>query len=181
MRLVYWSLAAIVLAAAIHIGLVLYTPRQEMSERIARAASAEGMNSFRVAGTEARDVLGYNGGGGVYGFCPFDLSQGKLVLDANLPSTLWALTIYSARGNHVYSVNSRQAGVDSFQLSVKQPPDLVTQITTDTETGALNDGWQVETAERKGLIVVWAMVDGEFKRAAIEKEMARTRCSIAAK
>jgi uncharacterized membrane protein len=100
------------------------------------------------------------------------------MFDALMPATLWSLTIYSAHGNNLYSVNSRKP-VDNFQIGVKKAPDF-TQITADAENGPINDGWQVETSEDRGLIVVWAAISEPFQRSAIEKDLARSTCRIAA-
>jgi len=181
MRFVYWVIVTAFIAGLVHVGLVLVRPRAEMAGRIEVAAASKGMNALVVATGEAERVLGYRAGDAAYAFCPFDLSGGRLVFDALMPSTLWTLTIYSARGQSVYSVNSRQAGVDNFQISVRKAPDLLTQLTADPEAGTINDGWQVETSENKGLIVVWAEVPEDYQRASIEKDLARSSCALASK
>lgn len=177
-RFLYWILAGVLVAAIVHIGVVLFLPRQEMNGMIAMAAAANGVNALTVDGPETESILGYQAGDSVYAFCPFDLGGGKLVLDALMPATLWSLTIYSQRGDSVYAVNSRQAGVDNFQISVRKADSLLAQITDDVESGGINDGWQVRTAEDSGLIVIWAAVAEPFQRAAIAKDLARSSCRI---
>jgi uncharacterized membrane protein len=177
-RLLYWSIAAVLVAIAVHIGLVIFMPRQEMSERLALAAGGSTMNALTVKSDGAREILGYHPGDSVYAFCPFDLQGGQLVFDALMPATLWAITIYSGRGETLYSVNSRQAGVDNFQISVNKAPDFLTQVTSDVDTGEINDGWQVKTSQDKGLIVVWAATSEPFQRSSVAKDLARSRCYL---
>jgi uncharacterized membrane protein len=180
-RLLYWLFAVLLVAVIVHISLVIFLPRREMAARIESASAVKGINALTVADKDAASILGYSAGESVYAFCPFDLKNGDLVLDALMPATLWALTIYSARGTNVYSVNNRQAGVDNFQISVRKAPDFLTQVTADVDKGAINDGWQVETNEDRGLIVLWAAVSESFQRGAIEKDMARSSCHSVAK
>jgi uncharacterized membrane protein len=179
-RILYWALTVLCIAVAVHVGLVIFWPRHEMNQRIDLASATNGVNALTVGGPNAGSILGYHAGDAAYAFCPFDLKDGKLVFDALMPATLWSLTIYSAHGNNLYSVNSRQAGVDNFQIGVKKAPDFLTQITADAENGPINDGWQVETSEDRGLIVVWAAISEPFQRSAIEKDLARSTCRIAA-
>jgi uncharacterized membrane protein len=179
-RLLYWVFATLLIAVIVHVSLVIFVPRRDMGQRIALASEAKGVNALIVGGPESGAILGYHAGDAAYAFCPFDLAKGKLVFDAVMPATLWSLTIYSARGENVYSVNSRQAGVDTFQISVKRAPDFLTQITADVESGEINDGWQVQTSEDRGLIVVWAAIAESFQRSAVEKELNRSKCYIVA-
>jgi uncharacterized membrane protein len=179
MRLIYWMAVTACVALIVHIGVVIFLPRQEMSRRIDVAAARNGINALTVWGPDAQAVLGYHPGDAVYAFCPFDLRDGRLIFDALMPATKWTVTIYSARGGVLYAVNSRQAGVDNFQLSVRRAPDFLTQITAEADSG-INDGWQVSATEDRGLIVVWAAAQEPFQRSAIAKDLARSRCSLEA-
>ncbi len=179
-RLLYWAFSILLVAVVVHTAMVLFLPRKEMQERIALAAANMGMNKLTVGGPDVSRILGYHEGDAAYAFCPFDISKGKLVFDALMPAALWSLTIYSSRGNNVYTVNSRQAGVDNFQISVRKAADLLTQLTADVESGPINDGWQVRTSEDRGLVVVWTAIAEPFQRVAIEKDLSRSTCSIVA-
>lgn len=179
MRVAYWLAVVTTIAVITHIGMILYLPRVEMSRKIERAAAGEGFNAWTVVRENPQEVLGYDGGDAVYAFCPFDLTEGQLVVDAFMPAGLWSLSIYSARGNSVYAVNSRQAGVDNFQLTVRKAPGLISQIVGDADANAIKDGWQVETAEDRGMVVVWATVPEPYERPSVEADLARSSCRIA--
>src|SRR5437764_14341308 len=88
-RILTWLLATALFAAMIHIAYVLFAPPYEMSRLIGQSIKTAGINNFSVLDADAQELIHKESSGtAVVGLCPFDLSQGSLVLDAALSDTV---------------------------------------------------------------------------------------------
>ncbi len=108
-RIFYWLGVFVLGAVVAHLSFVLFMPRHE-----ARALQAEllrdlGGNSFHVLqGTLLRRLVRHPLPDASYGVCVLDLDSDRGVsLQGPDLRTLWALTIYSPRGDVIYAITDR--------------------------------------------------------------------------
>jgi uncharacterized membrane protein len=183
MARLYWLSVAIVAAIAAHAAFVLYVPAYVFSSRIARMAADHGDNRFFILPPEAQAQL-FPGlpRHGVTGICLFDVSRGDVTLSANLPDGFWITTIYTDKGEPIYSVNNRQSGSNVFAVSLSLAPDFIDMViqATDKERPEIDSGWTVLSPEPRGLAVVWHPLTDAAQRAITAASMEQTQCNVAA-
>lgn len=180
MRHVFWAAAALLAAIAAHAAFVLYVPGWWFSRGVDRLAVAHGANSFFILTEEEQaKLLPGLPRSGVTGLCVFDVSQGDVTFEANLPEGFWITTIYSDRAEPIYSVNNRQSGADAFSVSLSRAPGLIEQIirSTDGERPEIDSGWTVNSPSEKGLAVVWYPAAEPGMHAIAAEAVARSRCA----
>jgi uncharacterized membrane protein len=171
----FWIAATLVFAAVVHIAYVLYAQRIEMNGFINEAvASAE---QSPVSGEAALKVLpnGLSQNAVAY-MCSFDLANGAFQFSASMPEGLWVVSVYTSAGENIFAVNDQQAGTQAFTITVKQQRALGGLFAPGDETGRAGEEWHVESAEQKGLVLIWADVDQGAKRPHIEEALRKSVC-----
>jgi len=173
----FWAAGILVLAIIIHLSYVLFGPRFAMHGFEAEAASyAGGINRMRVLdAAQSAGFFGASSPQAVTAVCAFDLSDGDVMLHAAFSGSPWTLMIYAARGNAIYSVNDAQAGSSEVTIRIRRVTGL-TRLLGDDEAGTVNDGWRVETAETRGLAVLWSPIAEPALRRRSEEALRQSYC-----
>lgn len=175
----FWIAVALAAAVAAHAGFVLFVPGYVFSAEIARMTKTQGSNHFFIlpAVDQARLFPGLPRNG-VTGICLFDVTDGGVTLSANLPEGFWITTIYSDKGETLYSVNNRQSGSDVFNVSLSRAPGLIEMLiqSTDKERPEIDSGWTVQSPEPQGLALVWYPLTDAALRGPAEQAMSRSSC-----
>ncbi len=145
---------------------------------------ANGVNNFFIL-DDAQQAQLFPGlpRAGVTGVCLFDVSGGDVTFSANLPDGFWITTIYTDKAEPIYSVNNRQSGADTFNVSLSKAPSVLDQImqATQKEKAEIDTGWTVQSPEAKGLAVVWYPVAEPGLKSMAAKAVARSRCAVTPK
>ncbi len=178
MRRFYWFAAAVFLAMGVHAAFVLSMPAFVLERSIARISSEVGANSFFVLpAEEQRRLFPAYPPLSVIGACAFDVSRGPVDLSADMPSGFWTLTIYSSSGDVIYALNDTQAGTGRFTVNLKKAPSLLDMLsrTTADDPGTMS-GWNVSTAEPRGLAVLWQPVADAALRPSAVRNLGKTIC-----
>jgi uncharacterized membrane protein len=181
MRHLYWIITSLVLAIALHAGFVLAVPGYALQRSLASLVEEPGTNRFFIVPPEhqARLFPAYPASS-VFGACAYDVAQTAVALSASLPEGMWTLTIYSASGDAVYSLNDRQSGTNRFTVKLSLAPsllDMLSQVGGEDLSGAT--GWEVETPEPTGLALIWVPAQEKAMRRKLEDILAESRCSPA--
>jgi uncharacterized membrane protein len=97
-----------------------------------------------------------------------------------MPDTFWSLTLYSDKGADLYTINDRQAGSNTFKLTVKRAPGMLELLSGDqSETArALSDGWSVEIPEPTGIAVFWMALDYPEQRKLFTDILSGSSCTL---
>jgi uncharacterized membrane protein len=164
-----------VFAAVVHISYVLYAQRLELNGFIkAAAASSE---HTRLSSEVALKILpaGLAQDAAAY-MCPYDVTNGSFQFNASMPEGLWVVSIYTSAGDNIFAVNDQQAGAQAFTITVKKQRGLGGIFAPGDEAGRAGDEWHVESAEPKGLVLVWAAIDQDAKRPRIEQALQKSAC-----
>jgi uncharacterized membrane protein len=170
----FWIVATLVFTTVVHITYVLYAQRIEMNGFINEAAASDTPNEG------ALDLLptGLTQNSVTY-MCPFDLTGGAFKFNATMPEGPWVIAIYTKAGENIFAVSDRQAGAQIFTVTVKKQRGLGGIFAQGDDVARTDEEWQVESAEPKGLVLVWAAVnqDGEYRR--IENTVRKSVCKNA--
>lgn len=177
----FWIVGMLLLAVIIHLSYTLFGPRVAMGGIEAQAAQfAGGFNRMAVLDPqEQAALLEGTGPASVTAVCAYDLSQGDVTLRARMGSGPWTLTLHSARGINIYALNDAQAGAEQVTVTIKRISNLAALFGGDEEAGAINDGWRVETAETRGLAVLWTPLADAALKARIEADLRASSCATA--
>lgn len=182
MRHLFWVAVALVTAVAAHAAFALYVPGWMFSRAVDRMAASHGENSFFILTPDEQAGL-FPGlpRFGVTGLCVFDVAKGNVTFAANLPEGFWVTTIYTDKAETIYSVNNRQSGANTFNVSLSRAPSLIEQIVqaTDKERPEIDSGWTVMSPEPKGLVVVWYPTPEIGLRPIAAEAVARSSCAAA--
>jgi uncharacterized membrane protein len=179
-RSITWLLAAALGAIVTHIAYVLFLPSYEMNEVLGGSVRAVGVNRFGVLeAAQQETILKESARSMIAGVCPFDLSDGTLIVDVSLPDALWSLTVYGDNGKDAYAINEAQAGTNQFRLTVKRTPSLIATILGGSgDTTVPDDGWTAMTSSRRGLAVVLVALDDRQLRPAYADLVKKSSCHI---
>jgi len=180
----FWIVAAIVIGAVVHLSYILVAPSLAMQRLMGVTSAEDQVNRFVLLDAEEQmRLLGEDAGESIAGKCVFDVSKGELLLTAEMPDTFWSLTVYSDRGADLYTINDRQAGTDSFKLSVKLAPGLIDLLQSDQseQARAMSDGWSVEIPEAHGIAVFWVALDYPQQRKIFADALSHSSCSFTPK
>ena len=114
---VFWVAATILLAIVVHLTYVLFAPGDSVQRKLQAMRTLAGVNSLKVlSANDSRTFLGGEGPGLVHAICLYDLGKGEVKAEAPIPHGYWSLSIYTSHGTNVYTLNDRQAQVDSLSL-----------------------------------------------------------------
>lgn len=180
MRLLFWIAVFIAAAVASHAAFALFAPPYLFSREVTRMAGTHGANSFFILAPDdqAKLLPGFPRVG-VVGLCLFDVSKGDVTLAADLPDGFWVTTMYSARGEALYSLNNRQSGTNVFTVTLSRAPGFIEQLiaATDKEKPEIDSGWTVMSPDAHGLAVVWYPLTEPGLRPQIAEAMMKSRCA----
>jgi len=171
----------LLIGAVAHLSYVLIAPSFAMQRLIGAAEGDTPVNRLvMLNGPEQMRLLGETENESVSAKCLFDIRKGQLSLAAEMPDTFWSLTIYSDKGEDLYTINDRQAGTDKFTLTVKRAPGLADLFASDQAEvqRALSDGWSVDIPEPRGIAVFWVGLDYPEQRKLFTDILSRSTCTL---
>jgi uncharacterized membrane protein len=176
---VFWVAATILLAIVVHLTYVLFAPGDSVQRKLQAMRTVAGVNSLKVlSANDSRTFLAGEGPGLVHAICLYDLGKGEVKAEAPIPHGYWSLSIYTSHGTNVYTLNDRQAQVDSLSLVLRKANPL-----RETENPVGVDSTLekifIDLTEPTGLIVMRAVLPDEPARRRVEEELARARCEPA--
>jgi uncharacterized membrane protein len=180
MARLYWLAVAAVVAVITHVAFLLYFPGYLFASEIARMTEAHGENRFFILPQEDQaKLLPGLPRNGVAGICLYDVSVGNVTLSADLPDGFWITSIYTDKGQSIYSVNNRQSGSNVFTVSLSRAPGIIETLlqATDKERPEIDSGWTVMSPEPRGLAVVWYPLPDKALRDVTAEAMAHTACA----
>jgi uncharacterized membrane protein len=182
-RHVFWVTVALVVAVTAHTAFTLFVPGWWFSRTVERLSAQHGENTFFILSPdEQADIFPGLPRLGVTGLCVFDVGEADVTFSANLPEGFWVTTIYTDKAEAIYSVNNRQSGANSFNVSLSLAPTLIEQViqSTDGERPEIDSGWTVTSPERRGLAVIWYPTPESGLRPLAAEAVARSRCTTVA-
>ncbi|WP_342642885.1 DUF1254 domain-containing protein [Rhodoligotrophos ferricapiens] len=154
-RLAFWSTAVILLALATHLASVLFSPAVSMASTLERIFSIAPVNRMTVLDQEVMgNVVRELNPDLVYAICPYDIGSHPLAIEAHIPDFYWSISVYSAKGDNVYTLNDQQAGVSilRFRLALDQAGFSLEEMVADSE--AEEEAAEAEAAKGDDTVVI---------------------------
>ncbi|MCQ8781069.1 DUF1254 domain-containing protein [Mangrovibrevibacter kandeliae] len=109
--------------------------------------------------------------------CRFSVAEGPVRLTADGAVDFWSASVYSRRGDNVYSINDRSAVAGQFDLLVGTPEQLVDAQAASTDPGETVIPVEVDIDE--GYLTLRALVDEESERPSVDAFMRSVTCATA--
>lgn len=162
-------LATLLLAAVVHLGVVLAVPYVVMG-RILDVAIAEagGVNQAVAAPIQdagertvirpSPDIL--------YTACAYDVSRQPLRVTAPLPDSYASLALFAGNTNVTYVVNDREVG-DEIDITLVAP---------GAEATAPEGATVIETATDRGLVLIRFLIEDESRLAELDAVRREATC-----
>jgi uncharacterized membrane protein len=178
---VFWIITAALLGIAIHISYVLFLPGLTFEKKLASITQGQQDNDFAVLDPAVQSSLVQGASpSDVVGLCKLNLSSGKLLLNADLPSTYWTLTVYDSTGQPVYVLTDAQSGAHQFTVDFSRAKGVIEQLfgNGEQEDALVGDnlGWHAEVGGQRGLAVIWVPVSDPLLRPAVVALVNKTKC-----
>lgn len=109
-----------------------------------------------------------------HAICRFQLSDGPVYFDADIPVPFWSIGIFNEAGETVYSLNNRTAGADRLAMLLITPEQLA--ILRENPPENLEDLIVIETPEINGLALLRAFVPHPTRSKPVEQAMDSALC-----
>ena len=149
-RLAYYALCALVLAAIVHIVVILLIPAYGTQDAFAVISRKTDPFAFRPidpdsAGKLLSDVDPFF----TYGICRYELSQVGLRMSGPKIDSFWSASVLDENGTVIYSLNSRTAIDNKLELLLLNPRQILRLR-------------QAQPVEAESAIVVEAEIEAGF-------------------
>lgn len=122
-RFALWLFAGLILGGIIHLSVILLVPsyaEQDAWSRLARIAPDQAFIALDDDQSDLYRSLQLDPAL-AYGICQFDLAQGPIFIDGELPHSFWSVAVAARDGRVIYSTTSRAGSGDEVQLGVFNP------------------------------------------------------------
>lgn len=111
-----------------------------------------------------------------HAICRFQLANGTVFFDADIPVPFWSIGIFNEAGEAIYSLNNRTAGADRLSMLLITPEQL--SILRENPPENLEDLIVIETQETSGIALLRAYVPHPTRDGVIEAAMSQATCGI---
>ncbi|QDG76993.1 hypothetical protein [Labrenzia sp. PHM005] len=172
------TLAVFCLAAVIHILVVLTIPlnvKHGAYDDVQRYGPDRQFNVLPDVKPGAEPLPGLDPAM-KHAICRFQLANGTVFFDAELPVPFWSIGIFNEAGEAVYSLNNRTAGADRLSMLLITPEQL--SILRENPPENLEDLIVIETKETSGIALLRAYIPHPTRANAIEAAMSQATCDI---
>lgn len=172
----FFVMMFVLMALATHLAYVLFVPRSQMNALIADYSSANGANTFSIQ-TEAagNKFLKHNPSDIVSAVCLFDISTGPVKVSSEVVGRYWSMSIYSPRGDIIYTINDRQAASEKVVVTIHRKGDDSVQLpnpnvaSSSGEAAVASEDWQ-------GLVVIRGGVSLPHQSSFIAGKLSGSTC-----
>jgi uncharacterized membrane protein len=182
---IFWGMMGLLLAAAIHIGFVLFGPQQLFWAHVRGTEFGRKTNELLILQDETRrSLLPTLRGPGVAAVCNVDLSLGTVRMVLVPPQFYWSLAIFTQGGKQVYALNDSQADNDEINIDLVRAKPVLEQVfaknAEEDEDVSLVDAaaWRVELVETHAYAVLWAPLEDPLEAPHTINALQASRCGL---
>lgn len=177
MRLILLALAVVLLAAAVHITVILWIPRLAPASAfgVLYQNAPEGRVELLVDAEDAGQRPPYLDPYLPIGVCRFDLSQGPHRIAANLQSPYWAFSIHRENGAYFYGLTHSAAIEGKLAIELRDPGQTRT-LTVDPDAG-VSDTVQLSVPFDLGYVIIRALAQTPSTRPGVLEALKATECA----
>ena len=171
MTIVKWLFAVLVIAAVTHAALLYFGPSLVMNRAMAVVAAGSGINTMSHAPrpTADTDRIVRSSPDLLYSICPYDLGDGPLRINAEVPpGTYWSMSFYDMNTNNYRVINDGQASAGAV---------LIVLMKAGTLGPAPAGAELVASPTPRGIVLIRTLVNDERSLQAIDTVRRRAACT----
>jgi uncharacterized membrane protein len=176
MRIALWLVAMLLMAAAVHISVILWIPR--LAPASAFGVLYQNAPSGQIALLEDVEESAarppYLDPYLPIGVCRFNLATGPHRIEANLESPYWAFSIHRANGAYFYGLTHAAAIEGKLSIELRDPGQT-RELTVDPDAGP-SDVVQLSVPFTEGYIIIRALAQTPSMRPAVIEALKTTVC-----
>ena len=174
----YVAAVFILMTIAVHLAYILFTPGSKLADATADISARNGVNSFAILdAATANELVKHPSSDMVVAVCVFDLSSGPVRIFGSVAGHYWVMSVYSQRGDVIYTLNDRQAASETIEVTITRQqadnPDAPRDLTASTlgVTAA-----QVVSPDPQGLVVIRSGLSLPNQETSISEVLTRSTC-----
>jgi uncharacterized membrane protein len=176
----YAVVVFVLMTIAVHLAYILFAPGSRLGDALTEFQSKHGVNNFAVLdAASANKLLKHSPSDMIVAACLFDLSSGPVKVFSKVTGRYWVLSVYSNRGDIIYTLNDRQAASDKVNVTINRQlagnPDAPAGASGPAAEGIVA---QVVSSSPQGLIVVRSGVSLPNEDADLAEELMRSSCQV---
>lgn len=169
----FWVLALLLVAALVHGASVYALPRLVMMRAFSLMGTPDTMHFGKRPDASARMIVRPSPDL-FYAACPYDLSQGPLLVTAPVPhDTYWSVSAFDADTDNFYVRNDRDIAGDSFALVLAKHGQAL------PDTGAVEHAIAFSPSDR-GVVLIRVLIADEKKLESYDRLRRAARCGTVA-
>ena len=182
MKTFAWVLGGLFLAGIIHVVSVLVLPVFATGDAWNRLARYGSYNHFYIlpAATPFGEAIADMDPNLEYAVCRFDLAEGPLRLNLEIPQGYWSIGIYDRFAGNYYALNNRSAGTPKLTLWVADQEQILAMLPEGLDDAGADaqDLLPVKSPDRYGLVILRVLVPEESFRARAIDALEKSSCQI---
>ena len=145
---------------AFHLAYILSVPNVEMGKLFTRISAEAGVNKFAILNeNKANRLLKHNPKNIVATVCLFDLSSGPVQIKGVIAGNYWSLSIYSERGDIIYTLNDRQAAAKKIFITIDRAPNKNLHPVKVNDNKLNGAHARISSEHQQGLVVIRSGID----------------------
>lgn len=171
MTFIRWLLAVAIIAAAAHGAALYFGPSLIMSQVTGRLSALGGVNGMFHAPrpNAANDAVVRSSPDLLYSTCVYDLSEGPVVLIAQVPrGTYWSAAFYDINTDNYRVINDGQASAGSITVVVTKAGTPMASAPAGAEA--------IVSPTTRGLILIRTLVNQDADLAATDEVRRTAKC-----
>ncbi len=177
-RLLLWTLGAILLGGIVHLSTVLAMPKAANQDAYSRLVPLTPVNTMvqLAPPTAETSVMPFMDPAFADAVCRYDLSTGIVKLNAPLSQAYTSVTFYTRNSVAYYAIDDRAAGRRAIELDL-MTPDQHAQVPEGEDVTAA-DRLIIESPSMTGLIVLRALAPEPGLMPMARQALANAKCRL---
>ena len=168
---------SLVAAGVVHIVSVLAVPYMAKTSAFRRIEDGMAVNEMRFVSpaTPAQQAFAFMPPDTHYAFCRFDITDGPVVVSAELPERGWSVTLYSDQGDGFYSVVAAEQKPTTVGFTIQPAPEPMYGFIPATRSVAV-EASTVMSPYGKGLVVIRAPIRSPTYATRVDAALKKAAC-----
>ena len=177
-RVLLWTLGAVLLGGIVHLSTVLALPNAATQDAYARLSPLAPVNKMTplAAPSAQAAVMPFMDPAFAVAVCRYDISRGPLKLNAPVSRAYTSVTFYTRNSVAYYAINDRAAGRRAIELDLMTAEQHAQMPEEEDVTAA--DRLIIESPTRTGLIVLRALAPEPGLMAMARSALANAQCRL---
>ncbi len=170
----YWISTALVLGILIHFFSILTMPFIAPANAWSRLKNSIAVNHMTVLpalSEKQKSILPMLASDVHYAVCRYDISNGPVLITAEIPNDLWSVALYTKHGDNFDLIKGSDLKLNLLRIKLfkkQSNPGVDEHIRFDNQKTAIKDERSIDVLENTGIVVIRApLADRAFSREAL--------------